>query len=190
LNEEKTREALQELTKIAVDKGGSMTMHEIKNEQGEVVHGFATMSLPLRKDHWIYQKGDDGYGFPPPMPLRVGSEGEVSITITEADPAKNPGWVGSRTIILSRRQMAEMIRSAGKYAVRSATMHGSEMDFDPDAMLQNLCVGFLGYWTVNGFGGEPWDDPKAPWTPGPPPAEPIGSDGNSTVEPNSAAQQT
>jgi hypothetical protein len=53
--------------------------------------------------------------------------------------------VGHRRDALDKRKMADLIRAAGKYAVRCATMNGKEMDFDPDALLQNLVVGFLGY---------------------------------------------
>ena len=53
-----------------------------------------------------------------------------------------------------------MIRLAGKYAVRCATMNGKEMDFDPDALLQNLVVGFLGYFTEDGLDHEDdWANP-------------------------------
>lgn len=172
---------LQELTKMAEDKGGSLTMHQIKNEQGETVHGFATMSMPLRKDHWIYQKAEDGFGSPPPMPLRMGAEDHATLVVTTS-PANDPGWATARHLTLNRRQMADLIRSAGKYAVRSATMHGVDMDFDPDAMLQNLVVGFLGYWTATGLTSDEWDNPKEPWTPGPPPAQPESTNGENTVQ--------
>lgn len=46
-------------------------------------------------------------------------------------------------------------------------MNGSEMDFDPDALLDNLVVGFLGYWTRDGFTGiaedAVWCDPQQPF---------------------------
>jgi len=83
--------------------------------------GCFTASFPLPKDHWIYQPAGE-----PPAPWRLG-EGE-------------------------RRDIAAMqIEEACKYAVRGATMSGKEMDFDPDAMVQNMKVGMLGYWTHDGF---------------------------------------
>ena len=85
--------------------------------------GFATMIIPLPKDHWIFNEEP----VEPPMPFQVGTD----------DPR--------------RRDMAERIREAGKYAVRGATMNGQEMDFDPDALLQNLVVGMLGYCTPDGL---------------------------------------
>lgn len=87
--------------------------------------GFATMSYPLPKDHWIYER-DDGYCGDPPAPMRMG--------------------VGPE-----RDKMAEMLREAGKYAVRASTSCGLDNDFDPDAMLQNFVVGMLGYWTEDGY---------------------------------------
>jgi hypothetical protein len=104
--------------------------------------GFAVMSMPLPEKHWIYGKDIEGYEAPP-MVFRMG--------------AKEMLIVGEN--ILSREQMAEKIREAGKYAVRSATMSGKEMDFDPDALLQNLVVGFLGYWTADGLSSDEWANP-------------------------------
>lgn len=103
--------------------------------------GFATISWPLRPDHWIYGKDDKkvpGYDFTynaPPMPFRMGFN----------DPRRN--------------EWAEKIRAAGRYAVRSATMDGKESDFDPDALVQNLVVGMLGYWTEDGLSADPWANP-------------------------------
>ncbi len=97
--------------------------------------GFAVLSLPLPKDHWIYAKEADGFGSPPPMPFRMGT----------ADPR--------------RQQFNEMVRSAAQYAIKAATMHGAEMDFDPDAMVQNFVVGMLGYHTADGLSGESFGNP-------------------------------
>lgn len=91
---------------------------------------FSTLSLPLPADHWLTQEHNNV----PPMPWRCGN-GET------------------------REKLAEELRAAGRYAVRASTMNGKELDFDPDAMLQNLIVGMLGYWTENGLCGEKWADP-------------------------------
>jgi len=93
-------------------------------------HGFATASFPLPKDHWIYDEKNV-----PPMPFRM----------WKADPRRK-GW-------------EERVRSAARYAVRASTMNGKEMDFDPDAMLQNLIVGMFGYHTPDGLSGEKWGNP-------------------------------
>src|SRR6266849_2855470 len=126
--------------------------------------GFAMMSMPLRKDHWIY--GDrtvenkvcdrpDGEVFsePPPMVMRMGANDEIFFGI------RGQGQVEEMPFILNRQAFADLIRKAGKYAVRSATMKGKEMDFDPDALLQNLVVGFLGYWTEDGLTDDEWANP-------------------------------
>jgi len=84
--------------------------------------GFATMTTALPKDHWLYAEHPDD----PPAPMRVG--------------------VG-----VARDQLAQQIREATRYAVRATTMNGRVMDFDPDAMVQNMVVGLLGYWTKDGL---------------------------------------
>ena len=83
--------------------------------------GVLLASFPLPKDHWIYTEGHNE----PPMPMRIG--------------------LGAK-----RNELADQIRAATRYAVRASTMNGTEMDFDPDAMVQNMVVGLLGYWTEDG----------------------------------------
>lgn len=79
-------------------------------------------SLPLPKDHWLYAEGHNE----PPMPMRVG-------------------------VSAARQKLEEQIEAATRYAVRASTMNGREMDFDPDAMVQNMIVGLLGYCTEDGL---------------------------------------
>lgn len=100
---------------------------------------FAVMSTPLPETHWIYgdKTVEDEHGYePPPMPFRMGTD--------------NP----------QRTEMAEMVRKAARYAVRAATMKGMEDDFDPDALVQNMVVGFLGYFTPDGLSNDEWANPK------------------------------
>jgi len=85
---------------------------------------FVTASYPLPADHWLY------LGAPaedPPAPMRLGKEHPL------------------------RAFFAPILRAAGMYAVKAAMCHGKEMDFDPDAMLQNLEIGMFGYYTPDGF---------------------------------------
>ena len=89
--------------------------------------GAATISFPLPKDHWLTKEGYNE----PPMTFRRGTD----------DPLRN--------------EWAEKIRLAARYAVRASTMNGKENDFDPDAMVQNMVVGMLGYWTTDGLSGSP-----------------------------------
>lgn len=86
-------------------------------------HGAAVASFPLRKDHWIYDECHDV----PPAPWRTGTSNK------------------------DRQLLEESVRIAAKYAIRSATMNGKIVDFDPDAMVQNFIVGMLGYFTPDGF---------------------------------------
>ena len=83
--------------------------------------GFATGSFPLPKDHWLYVDEPNN----PPMPWKIGTGPD-------------------------RDELARKIRNATMYAVRASTMNGKDMDFDPDAMVQNMIVGMLGYWTRDG----------------------------------------
>lgn len=92
--------------------------------------GFATLSMELPKDHWLYQSNDA-----PPMPWRIGEGKE-------------------------RMLMAEGIRAAAKYAIRAATMSGKDENFDPDAMVQNFIVGMLGYWTEDGLSDDRQFNPE------------------------------
>lgn len=93
--------------------------------------GFAVGTFSLPSGHWLTAEGENV----PPMPLRMA-----------AGPARNI--------------MADMIRSAAKYAVRASTMNGSEEDFDPDAMVQNMVVGLIGYWTNDGTSSDDWYNPS------------------------------
>jgi hypothetical protein len=165
------------LQQIAAATDGEMTMHRVTNEANEVVHAFATMSFPLRKNHWIYQKDDTPAGFQsnvPPMPFRMGAHALTKVVL-ESD-------AGPLTVLaLSKWQFEHAIRAAGKYAVRCATMNGAEMDFDPDALLQNLVVGMLGYWTDNGLTecaeDAAWCNPQKPFDFTPPPPRNVPGDG-------------
>ena len=110
--------------------------------------GFAMMSMPLPKDHW---SGVDGRNVPP-MALRVGTHsGHVTITREDAS--------GRHQQTYTRAEFASILREAGRYAYRAATMNGKEPDLDPDALLQNLIVGGLGYWTADGLSGDEWANP-------------------------------
>lgn len=85
--------------------------------------GFAVGSMPLPTDHWLYAEGHED----PPAALRIG--------------------VGEERDVL-----AAHVRAAARYAIRGATMNGKEPDFDPDALVLNMIVGLLGYWTSDGRG--------------------------------------
>jgi hypothetical protein len=98
--------------------------------------GFLTASFPLPKDHWSVINPDT-YN-EPSMPFRIGLDERVVV--------QGP----DRTLRLSRNEFAELIREVGRYAYRCCTMNGKDTDIDPDALLQNLVVGFLGYWTKDG----------------------------------------
>ena len=83
--------------------------------------GAFVASFPLPKTHWIFVEGREE----PPAPMRIGI-----------------GW--------ARTERAKFIEAAARYAIRASTANGKETDFDPDAMVQNMIVGLLGYWTEDG----------------------------------------
>lgn len=89
-------------------------------------HGFATLSFPLRKDHWIFNEEEE----PAPMSMRMGTD--------------NP----------RREEMENRIRMAARYAIRESTRNGKDMNFNPDAMVQNFIIGTLGYYTPSGCDSE------------------------------------
>jgi len=111
--------------------------------------GFATMSMPLPANHWLHAPGDNV----PPMPFRMG-QGEHATIVT----FPNRGYP-DRSRRMTRQEFAEHIRAAARYALRASTMNGREPDYDPDAVLQNLVVGLLGYWTATGLSNDPEANP-------------------------------
>jgi hypothetical protein len=132
---------------IISDAGGKI----IEGGQLPDGSGFMIGSFPLPKDHWL-TKDQDGYNVPP-MPFRMGANEFVGMTTFPCNP-------GERYIRMTRQEFADRIREAGKYAARCATMNGKDMDFDPDALLQNLVVGMIGYWTDTGLSSDDWANPK------------------------------
>ena len=84
------------------------------------------------------------------MRLRMGEHDHVTVAVfpNEGGP--------DRSRRLTRREMADLVREAGKYAYRAATMGGQVPDLDPDALLQNLVVAFLGYWSHDGRTEDEW----------------------------------
>lgn len=78
---------------------------------------FAILSYPLPEHHWLYA----------PYEYAPGAD----------TPAEIPAP------ILTHEQSTTVV-AAIRYAVRSATMRGQEMDFDPDALVQNAVYALCG----------------------------------------------
>lgn len=98
-------------------------------------HAFMTASFPLPKTHWLYE---DKLYESPPMPFRIG-------TINSEE----------------RQKWEENIIKAAKYAIKASTMNGEIIDFDPDAMVRNMVVGMLGYYTPDGLSTtDDWCNPS------------------------------
>ena len=87
---------------------------------------FEVLTLPLPDDHWLFAQPESGCE-EPPAPMRMGTD----------DPR--------------RSEMKKMLQQAGRYAIRGATSNGELDDFDPDALIQNLVIGMLGYNTPDGL---------------------------------------
>lgn len=79
----------------------------------------AVVSLPLPKTHWLYA----------PRQYMPGAE----------EPVELPSPCLERTA-----ENYERAKLAIRYAIRGATMCGKEMDFDPDALVQNALYALLG----------------------------------------------
>lgn len=103
-------------------------MHELPDRSG-----FFVGSLPLPKDHWLYAPNAEGWD----------SERDCSPDTPQP--------------ILDESQR-EAVKAALRWAVRGATMNGTVIDFDPDALVLNaayaLC-GPCGLVTPNAGGNAP-----------------------------------
>jgi len=97
---------------------------------------FAVVEMALPKDHWLYARDTEGFVGPPPMTIRAGTASSY------------------------RKEMTNRITQAARYAIKASTNCGQTMDFDPDAMVQNMIIGLLGYYTKDGLGSEPWQNPS------------------------------
>lgn len=91
----------------------------------------AVLCIDLPADHWLYAEQDDR----PPMGMRLGT--------------RHP----------EREDLCQRISDAARYAIRTATMNGCLTDFDPDALIQQLVIGLIGYHTEDGLGSEEWHNP-------------------------------
>jgi hypothetical protein len=119
--------------RLVEDLGGTVTELSGPLPDGS---GFMVGSFPLPKGHWL-TAGSDGFNVPP-MPMRM-------------------GWDRPE-----RKRMESALREAGKYACRAATNNGKIIGFDPDALIQNLIVGMLGYWTIDGLSSDAFANPENP----------------------------
>ena len=86
------------------------------------------------------------------MPFRTGTDDEAMFIVKgQTSPPQ----------ILTRPELVARISAVARYALRATMMNGQLSDFDPDALVQNVIIGMLGYHTPDGLGDEPWMNP--PW---------------------------
>lgn len=111
-----------DLGKLATEMGGKLDTVSGPLPDGS---GFATMSFPLPKDHWLTR---DDRSEEPPMPFRKG-----------VDEPERKEWV-------------EKLREAARWAIKASTDNGKIDDFDPDAMVTNFVIACVGFWTEDGRG--------------------------------------
>lgn len=83
--------------------------------------GFMIGSFPLPKNHWIYDKVKQSEIYSRDI------KGDLPPVLKGIVP------VGSE----AENKLREEVKQALQSAVRGATMCGEEMDFDPDALIQN-----------------------------------------------------
>ena len=98
-----------------------MTPNQLPTDGATVLpdgSAFAVASLPLPTDHWLYA----------PHEYRDG----------EVEPVELPAP------ILNHQAHGETVRAAIRYAIRGATMCGKDVDFDPDALVQNAMYALCG----------------------------------------------
>ena len=81
---------------------------------------FGVMSYPLPKDHWLYAERQYNDGEYEPVEL-----GKPILT----------------------HELRSAVVSAVRYAIRGATNCGKEVDFDPDALVQNAVYALCGPYT-------------------------------------------
>ena len=113
--------------------------------------GVAFASLPLPASHWLTRPGSNV----PPIPFRMGALSLVNINIVHTDGTADEYFP------LSRDEFADLLRKAARHAVRAATLNGSVEKWDPDAIIQNLVVGMLGYFTDSGLSDDAVQNPGA-----------------------------
>ena len=89
-------------------------MHELPDGSG-----FFVGSLPLPKDHWLYAPNAEGWD----------SERDCS---------------PDTPLPIFDNSQREAVKAAVRWAVRGATMNGTEPDFDPDALVLNAAYALCG----------------------------------------------
>jgi len=119
--------------------------------------GFATMSMPLPKNHWLYAHELNGAFLTPPMRFRMGAD---DLAVVVVGPGRDGEAEQSRCTTFTRHELAQLIREAGMYAYRASSDCGKFEDMDPDAFLQNLVVALVGYHTEDGRSGDDWANPE------------------------------
>ena len=101
----------------------ALTEQPAQQEQVTVLpdgSAFAVMSYPLPKDHWLYADRQYNNGEYEPVEL-----GKPVLT----------------------HELRDAVVSAVRYAIRGATNCGKEVDFDPDALVQNAVYALCGPFT-------------------------------------------
>ena len=81
--------------------------------------GFMLASFPLPQSHWIYHKKEH----------KEHVEGTLHQFVTEEN----------------YQNLKEKVQTAVRLAIQGATMSGKDMDFDPDALVQNAIIELLGH---------------------------------------------
>lgn len=82
--------------------------------------GVAFGKFPLPREHWLYDANE--YPGPDPIPMLA----TQTLSIEHA------------------RDLREQIQVRLRHAIRGATLCGNDMDFDPDALVQNAVAALMG----------------------------------------------
>ncbi|HXQ34626.1 MAG TPA: hypothetical protein VN843_11495 [Anaerolineales bacterium] len=81
--------------------------------------GFFIGSFPLSKDHWLYQ----------PTPEVWDEKRDCSL---------------DTPVPVLDQSLRSAVKTAVRYGLRAATMNGKVTDFDPDALVLNICYALCG----------------------------------------------
>jgi hypothetical protein len=77
----------------------------------------------MEPNHWVMRQGQN---IPPTPPA-------ITVAFPEGD-----------RITLARAVTHKELRTAARFAIRAATNNGTILDFDPDALIQNLEIALFG----------------------------------------------
>ena len=136
-------EELMKASNNAVEYHNLSEMRDIITSSGGTVQnvtkltdqdGMFVASWPLPKDHWLYTESDNE----PPMGMLMGTN----------DP--------------QRAELQKHVVAAVRYAYKVNTRNGTDLDLDPDSLVNDVVIGLMGWYTPDGTNNTSDLQPLAP----------------------------